>query len=196
VSNKPEPYEAMVNNNFIMYVGSQSDYKNIKRLILAHQKLLADNPDLQLILVGKTIGKNGVAAGRNKAWSEAKYHKNVVFTGFLPDEQLAWLYRNTAAYVFPSLMEGFGLPGLEAMISGAPVVSSNATCLPEVHGDAAEYFDPTNIEDMAAAIRRVISNESLRNELIQKGHRQAGKYSWRRMAEQTHQVYLDALKDK
>lgn len=196
VSDTPEVYEPMVNKNFIMYVGSQSDYKNIKRLILAHQKLLQYKPDLQLVLVGKTTGRNGAAAARNKAWSQTKHHKNVVFTGFLPDEQLAWLYQHTAAYVFPSLMEGFGLPGLEAMISGAPVISSNTTCLPEVHGDAAEYFNPNDVDDMAAAIWRVISNETRRNELIQKGYAQADKYSWRRMAEQTHALYMNALNDK
>ena len=196
VSDTPEAYEPMVDKKYIMYVGSQSDYKNIKRLILAHQKLLQNNPELQLVLVGKTTGKNGKAAGCNKAWSEANGHKNVVFTGFLPDEQLAWLYQHTAAYVFPSLMEGFGLPGLEAMISGAPVVSSNTTCLPEVHGDAAEYFNPTNVDDIALAVQRVIGNETLRSSLIQKGYTQAAKYSWRRMAEQTHQVYMHALTDK
>ncbi len=192
----PKAYEPVIEKEFLLYVGSQSDYKNIKRLILAHQKLLQNNPDLQLVLVGKTTGRNGAAAARNKAWSQTKHHKNVVFTGFLPDEQLAWLYQHTAAYVFPSLMEGFGLPGLEAMISGAPVISSNTTCLPEVHGDAAEYFNPNDVDDMAAAIWRVISNETRRNELIQKGYAQADKYSWRRMAEQTHALYMNALNDK
>jgi len=196
VHGEPEPYQLVDGKQFIMYVGSQSDYKNIKRLILAHQKLLPHHPDLQLVLVGKTSGKNGAAAGRNKAWCETNKHQNVIFTGFLPDSQLAWLYQNTSAYVFPSLMEGFGLPGLEAMISGAPVVSSKATCLPEVYGDAAEYFDPTDVDDIAITIERVIDDNSLRDELIQKGYRQAAKYSWRRMAEQTYQVYMNILNQK
>lgn len=194
VSLNPLPYEPMRGREYIMYVGSQSDYKNIRRLILAHQEILTGHPDLRLVLVGKTTGINGKAAGRNKQWSEKQGHKNVVFTGFVPDEQLAWLYAHTRAYIFPSLMEGFGLPGLEAMMSGAPVVSSNTTCLPEVHGDAAEYFDPLSVEDMAAAIERVIRDETLRARLITAGRKQAGNYSWRRMAEQTHRVYLDALK--
>ncbi|MBP9738868.1 glycosyltransferase family 4 protein [Candidatus Saccharibacteria bacterium] len=196
VHDKPQPYLPMDSKDFIMYVGSQSDYKNAKRLILAHQKLLSSNPELRLVLVGKTTGANGAAAGRNQDWSKAQNHKNVTFTGFLPDDQLAWLYENTRAYVFPSLMEGFGLPGLEAMASGAPVVSSNATCLPEVHGGAAEYFNPLDINDIAQAIERVISDDELRSKLIELGHNQVAKYSWQRMAEQTHQVYLDALSSK
>src|SRR5690606_20601285 len=105
-----------------------------------------------------------------------------------------WLYKNTSAYVFPSLMEGFGLPGLEAMLYGAPVISSNATCLPEVYGDAAVYFDPKNTKEMADKIDTVLSSEPLRNELVEKGHEQAANCSWRRMAEETHAVEMSVLK--
>ena len=191
---EPTPYEPVSGKRYIMYVGSQSDYKNIRRLIKAHQSLLTSHSDLQLVLVGKTDGINGRPAGRNKKWVEENGFKNVIFTGFVHDDQLAWLYSNTVAYVFPSLMEGFGLPGLEAMLYDAPVVSSDATCLPEVYGDAAEYFDPTDTLDMADAIDRVITDKNLRDQLIKAGARQVKKYSWRRMAEQTHKVYLDALK--
>ena len=90
-------------------------------------------------------------------------------------------------------MEGFGLPGLEAMLYGAPVVSSNATCLPEVYGDAAVYFDPTNTDQMAQMIDQVISDKSIRAKLAKKGASQVKKYSWKRMAEQTHNVYMRAL---
>lgn len=189
----PEPYEDIVGKRYIMYVGSQSDYKNIKRLILAHQTLLSDHPDLKLVLVGKTTGINGRPAGRNKEWAEKKAFKNVVFTGFVPDEQLSWLYANTAAYIFPSLSEGFGLPGLEAMLHGAPVVSSDATCLPEVYGTAAEYFNPTSVNEISAAVRRVIDDQKRRDELVKAGYKQTKKYSWRRMAEQTHQAYMAIL---
>lgn len=177
---------------YIMYVGQQSDYKNIRRLGDAHQKLLETHPDLGLILVGK---KNASAL-RNEAYFTEKKYKNIYFAGFVPDEQLAWLFKQCEAYVFPSLMEGFGLPGLEAMAQGAPLVSSNATCLPEVYGDAAEYFDPLNIDDMAAAIIRILDTPSRREELIQKGSKKVREYSWRRMAEQTHGVYMNALAAK
>ena len=190
---EPVPYQPMVGKRYIMYVGSQSDYKNIRRLITAHQSLLKKHPDLELVLVGKTEGVNGKPAGRNKQWVEEQGFKNITFTGFVSDAELAWLYSNTTAYIFPSLMEGFGLPGLEAMLYGAPVISSNATCLPEVYSDAAAYFDPTDTDQMTDVIDQVISDEVIRAELAKKGASQVKKYSWKRMAEQTHDVYIRAL---
>ena len=184
----PIPYEHSF-DQFIMYVGQQSDYKNIKRLGDAHQKLLQSYPNLGLILVGK---KNASAI-RNEEYFNKKGYRNIRFAGFVEDNQLAWLFQNTQAYIFPSTMEGFGLPGLEAMSSGAPVVSSNTTCLPEVYGDAAHYFDPLNTDDIARAISDVLSNEAYRKTLTDKGYEQAKKYSWLRMAEQTHTVYQQAL---
>src|SRR5690606_11583791 len=94
---------------------------------------------------------------------------DIVFTGFIPDEELKWLYEHALSYVFPSLSEGFGLPGLEAMVHGCPVVSSNATCLPEIYGDAAHYFDPEDVMDMAAKISEVIGSDKLRKDLVKKG---------------------------
>ncbi len=175
---------------YILYVGQQSDYKNIRRLGDAHQKLLEAHPDLGLILVGKmTPGHE-----KNKAYFTQKGYKNILFTGFIEDAQRDWLFANCKAYVFPSLMEGFGLPGLEAMGYGVPVVSSSATCLPEVYSDAAYYFDPKDTNDMARAINDVLTNETLRQNLIIKGAEQIKKYSWKRMAEQTYTVYMNALK--
>jgi len=174
---------------FILYVGQQSDYKNIAKLGDAHQKLLTAHPDLGLILVGK---KNA-AALKNEVYFAKQGYTNISFTGFVDNAQRDWLYTQAAAYVFPSLMEGFGLPGLEAMGYGTPVVSSNATCLPEVYGEAAHYFDPRDTDDMARAIGDVIDNDSLRQSLITHGNEQIKKYSWKRMAEQTHDVYMNAL---
>jgi glycosyltransferase involved in cell wall biosynthesis len=174
---------------FILYVGQQSDYKNIRRLGDAHQKLLAKHPDLGLILVGK---KNA-SIEANEKYFASKGYRNIHFTGFIGDAQRDWLFANTKAYIFPSLMEGFGLPGLEAMGYGAPVVSSNATCLPEVYGDAARYFTPTDTDAMATAIDEVISSDALRQELIEKGYAQVQKYSWEQMAEETLAVYKRAL---
>ncbi len=177
---------------FIMYVGQQSDYKNIRRLGDAHQELLKTHPDLGLVLVGK---KNASAL-INEAYFTKKNYKNIHFTGFVSDEQLNWLYQNCQAYVFPSLSEGFGLPGLEAMAHGAPVISSNATCLPEVYGDAAQYFDPNNTMEMATEIAKVLDTQKLRDDLIKKGKVKVAEYSWERCAKQTHQVYMDALATK
>ena len=174
---------------FILYVGQQSDYKNIRRLGDAHQQLLKQYPDLGLVLVGK----KDASAISNENYFNGKNYRNILFTGFLPDQQRDWLYTKTSAYVFPSLMEGFGLPGLEAMGYGAPIISSNATCLSEVYGDAAHYFDPNDTNDMARAINDVLTDKNLRNGLVKKGYLQIKKYSWQRTAQQTHRVYENAL---
>jgi len=174
---------------FILYVGQQSDYKNIRRLGDAHQQLLKSYPDLGLILVGR---KNASALNNEKYFKDQNY-KNILFTDFIPDSQKDWLYTQASVYVFPSLMEGFGLPGLEAMGYGAPVVSSNATCLPEVYGDAAIYFDPKSVNDMAKKISTVLEDESLRKDLIAKGYEQLKKYSWKKMAQETHAIYEKVL---
>lgn len=186
-----EPYTHPF-TQFILYVGQQSDYKNIRRLGEAHQQLLDKHPDLGLILVGR-LNKSALS---NKAYFEGRAYQNILFTDFIPDSQRDWLYTQAAAYVFPSLTEGFGLPGLEAMGYGAPVVSSNATCLPEVYGDAAHYFNPLSVDDIARAVNDVITDAPLRQSLIANGYRQIAKYSWQQMAEQTFQIYEDVLQTK
>jgi len=176
---------------FLLYVGQQSDYKNIKRLGGAHQRLLEGHPELGLVLVGKKTP----AHKRNEAYFAKNAYTNIHFTGFVTDEQLAWLYRHCAAYVFPSLTEGFGLPGLEAMAYGAPVVSSDRTCLPEIYEKAAWYFDPEDIQDMTERIGQVLDDKLLRKELIKNGTNQVKWYSWSKMAAETHTVYMNALRD-
>jgi glycosyltransferase involved in cell wall biosynthesis len=183
------PYELPF-SDYILYVGQQSDYKNIKRLGEAHQELLKSHPNLGLVLVGS---KNASALKNEKYFTTHNF-KNIIYTGFVSDAELTWLFRHCRAYIFPSLMEGFGLPGLEAMACGAAVVSSNATCLPEVYEQAARYFNPTDTEDIARVIQEVLDNEEIRAQLLTQGATQVQKYSWKRMAEQTHQVYLKALK--
>jgi glycosyltransferase involved in cell wall biosynthesis len=177
---------------FLLYVGKQSDYKNIRRLGDAHQKLLEKYPDLGLILVGQF----DAATQRNQTYFNNNNYHNILFTGFLPDQQRDWLYTKATAYVFPSLMEGFGLPGLEAMGYGTPVISSNTTCLPEIYGEAAHYFNPLDTIDIARAIDEVLSNQELRNKLIELGNSKVKEYSWQRLAEQTYEVYQKALNNK
>lgn len=188
-ASSPKKYQLPF-KDYILYVGQQSDYKNIKRLGDAHQLLLAKYPKLGLVLVGK---KNA-AAKKNEDYFNGRKYENIVFTDFIEDNQLAWLYSHAKAYIFPSLMEGFGLPGLEAMEHGTPVVSSNATCLPEVYGQAAHYFNPTDTSDMAEAIEQVLSDDKLRTRLSKSGYKQIKKYSWKKMAKQTHDIYKKALK--
>ena len=184
------PYAPVENKQFIMYIGRPTPHKNLARLIEAHQKLRHKHPDLLLVLAGK---KDANYRLHEKTVLEKGYD-GVIFTDFIPDDQFRWLLEHCQAYCFPSLSEGFGLPGLEAMLHGAPVVSSSATCLPEVYGDAAHYFNPYDVQDIAQAIDDVISSQELRAELIKKGYEQAKKYSWKRMAEQTLAVYEKTLK--
>lgn len=187
IAGDPEPYR-LPSPEFLLYVGQQSDYKNIRRLILAHQKLLAAHPRLHLVLAGS---KNA-ALRANEDWAARNNYQQIIFTGFVSDSQLLWLYRNAACYVFPSLMEGFGLPGLEAMRAGAPVASSDATCLPEIYGDAAHYFNPKDTTDMTDKIDQVLTDPGLRDRLVAAGSKKVAGYSWERMARQTLAAYLEA----
>ncbi len=183
------PVDGVGDKPFIMYVGRPTPHKNLERLIEAFVLLKQDHPDLQLVLVGKRDANYDRIAESVKARSIS----DIIFAGFLSDQQLRWLYEHCRAYVFPSLSEGFGLPPVEAMLHGAPLVSSNATCLPEVSGGAALYFDPLDVQDMAVKIDTMLSDQPTREAAIAKGYSQAAKYSWRRMAEQTLEVYKKAL---
>jgi glycosyltransferase involved in cell wall biosynthesis len=191
----PDPAElvdGLASEQFIMYVGRPMPHKNLERLIESFVLLKAQHPNLKLVLAGKKDANyRRIEAGVKKRGLD-----NVIFTDFVSEGQLRWLYENCAAYIFPSLSEGFGLPGLEAMIHGAPVVSSNATCLPEIYGDAAHYFDPHNIQAMTDAINEVLTDKTLRETLIRAGMKQVAKYSWQQTAEKTLSVYKAALNRK
>lgn len=184
-----EPEDAP--KEYIMYTGSAFPHKNLERLISAFGLLKEHHPDLKLVLVGK----REYHSKQLQKWAKKQpAYEDIIFTGFIPDEELKWYYQNARAYVFPSMSEGFGLPGLEAMVHGCPVVSSNATCLPEVHGDAAHYFDPYDVQEMAAKIDEVISSEPLRKKLIEKGYENAKRFSWKRMTTETLQIFNNTLK--
>lgn len=184
-----EEFAPLKGKRFLMYVGRSLPHKNLERLMDAFKILKEAHPDLKLVLVGK---KDHLME-RHIAYAKSRSIKDVDATGYVTEGQLRWLYENTACYCFPSLSEGFGLPSLEAMMHGAPVASSNATCLPEVNGDAVHYFDPLDINDMARKINDILTDEKLRSDLIKKGYSQVKKYSWQRMAEQTLEVYKKVL---
>ena len=191
IMDKPEPIDELIDKQFIMYVGRPLPHKNLGRLIDAFEKLRQKHPNLRLVLAGKS----DALYYQHEKDVKARGIKNVIFTGFIPDGQLRWLYEHTAAYVFPSLSEGFGLPGLEAMAHGAPVVSSNATCLPEVYQDAALYFNPLDTQDMADKIERMITDKRLHDNYVSKGSKVIKQYSWERAARQTLEVFDQALED-
>jgi glycosyltransferase involved in cell wall biosynthesis len=190
IKDAPEPVKGLGDAPFIMYVGRPQPHKNLNRLVQSFAEVQKTRPNLKLVLVGK----KDLLYEHLESFVKDQQIQNIVFTGFVSEGQLRWLYEHTAAYVFPSLSEGFGLPPLEAMEHGAPIVSSGTTCLPEIYGDAAHYFNPTDVIDMANKIDDVLSDSDLRKELIRKGKTQVKKYSWRRMAEQTLEVYSKALR--
>lgn len=179
------------NERFILYVGTAFPHKNLPMLISAFEALHARQPDLKLVFAGKRE-KHYEELEQVAAASPAASH--IIFTGYVSDEELSWLYAHTQAYVFVSLSEGWGLPPLEAMAHSAPVISSNKSVMPEVYGDAVLYCDPRNPADIAAKITELLDNPDLRNNLITKGHAQLAKYSWQRWAAENHAVYEQLLK--
>ena len=186
-----EPIKTLQGKPFLFYVGRPQPHKNLGRLIECFALLKQDHPDLLLVLAGR---KDELYDRFVKKAASLGVSDSVVFTGFVSEGQLKWLYKGCRAYVFPSLSEGFGLPGLEAMKHDAPVVSSNATCLPEVYGKAAYYFNPLDVRDMTKSINTVLTNHEIRGDLIKQGREQVKKYSWQKMAEETLAVYQKALK--
>lgn len=193
IPDNPEPINELKGQEFIMYVGRPQPHKNISRLIDAFELLKTKHPKLKLVMAGK---KDVLFLQHEERVVKLGLKNAVFFTDFVSEGQLRWLYENCQAYVFPSLSEGFGLPGLEAMIHGAPVVSSNATCLPEIYGQAAHYFSPHSTKEMAEKIDEVISNKTLRSRLIKQGRHQVKRYSWTQMAKQTLEVYNRVLEKK
>lgn len=175
---------------YLLYVGNAYPHKNLEGLIDVTEKI---DLDCQLVLVGK---EDYFYKRMKKEIVGRPAEKKVVFTGFVSEAVLADLYRNARLYVFPSFVEGFGLPGLEAMSYGLPVVASNSSCLPEIYGDAAIYFNPYDKRDMIEKIVQAWNNEDLRQKLIKNGLEQVKKYSWQNLAEETLKVYQNVNKNK
>ncbi|HXG34750.1 MAG TPA: glycosyltransferase family 1 protein [Bryobacteraceae bacterium] len=179
---------------FLLYAGTIRPQKNIPRLIEAFAVVrgrLEDHPvyrDLRLIIIGDEISRYPAV---RRAVIQTRVEAVVRFLGFVPLDTLKVFYKTAAAFVFPSLYEGFGLPPLEAMACGTPVVTSNVSSLPEVAGDAAVLVNPENVFDIAAGIREVLTNESLRAELIERGRRRARQFSWERTACQVLDIYRE-----
>lgn len=185
-----EPMPAFVGKRFIVADGRPRPHKNLHRIIEAFAIVHQHQPDLSLMLVGKRDPADQAYTDLINSLGLQDY---AIRTDFIPDGQLKWALQHCQAYVYASLSEGFGLIPLEAMINNAPVVLSNATCLPEVCGDAARYFDPYDVPAMAQAIEDVVTDPKLADRLRKRGRQQVKKYSWERMARQTLAVYKRAL---
>ncbi len=177
---------------YLLYVGNAYPYKNLERLILAFGKLMTEYMlDFQLVIAGK---KDTFHAVLEKEVHGAKLEDRVIFTGYVTDRELAGLYKGAAIYVFASLSEGFGLPALEAMSYGLPVASSDATCLPEIIGDAAEFFNPKDVNDMARVMAALLADSTRREQLVQLGLKRTRDFSWEKSAQATLEVYQKAMR--
>jgi len=170
---------------YLLYVGNAYPHKNLDRLILAFKEVSKTHSGLHLVLAGK----EDYFYKRLKKFVATSLVSGIIFPGYIAENHLPTIYREAKLYVFPSLYEGFGLPPLEAMARNAPVASSNASCLPEILGNAAYFFDPRGISETADAIEKVITDNELRKKLIAAGQKQIKKYSWQKMAKETLAIY-------
>ena len=177
---------------FVLYVGNIKPHKNIERLIDAFGRARSQCPkDLKLVIIGDEISKY---PGLRQSVHKHKLDKHVRFLGFQPMETLAAFYRLARAFVFPSLYEGFGLPPLEAMACGSPVVTSNVSSLPEVAGGAALLVDPLDANAIASGMVQAVTDETLRADLISRGLDRARSFSWPQSVKKIHEIYMQVAR--
>jgi glycosyltransferase involved in cell wall biosynthesis len=170
---------------YLLYVGTLQPRKNLSRLLEAFARLRETREELTLVIVGK---KGWLYEPLFRQVRELGLETSVFFTGYIPEDDLPLLLSGATAFVLPALYEGFGLPVLEAMACGTPVVCSNVASLPEVAGDAALLADPLDVEDLAEAMMRIVEDTALRRELVARGLERVRTFSWERCARQTLEV--------
>jgi glycosyltransferase involved in cell wall biosynthesis len=178
--------------SYILAVGSIQPRKNLIRLVEAYKYLHQTGAGSNLpalVLVGKRAWLYGETL---RAVAESGCAEKIIFTDYVREEDLPGLYSGAVCFIYPSYFEGFGLPPLEAMQCGAPVITGNLTSLPEVVGEAGLQVDPFDAGALAGAMRRVLENPDLRSELRVKGLAQAQRFSWRETARRTLEVYAQA----
>jgi glycosyltransferase involved in cell wall biosynthesis len=181
---------------YLLYAGTVKPQKNVARIVEAFAVLrqdLEDHPrlaNLRLVIIGDRLSKYPAL---RRAVHQSRVRDVVRFLGFVPAESLKVFYRSAEAFVFPSLYEGFGLPPLEAMASGTPVISSGVSSLPEVVGDAAMIVKPENVFDIARGIKEVLLDDRLRQTLVARGFDQVKRFSWYDTARQVLAAYRDVL---
>jgi len=182
----------LVNHPFLLYTGRISPHKNVVRIIEAFSALKAELekeqmfPGLKLIVIGDELSKH---PDLRRTVVRSRMQNDVRFLGFVPIEVLRIFYDAAKIFVFPSLYEGFGLPPLEAMAHGTPVVTSNTSSLPEVVGNAAVLVNPENVFEIMRALHRVLLDQSLRDKLKDRGYQQAKRFSWDASAQQVLRIY-------
>jgi glycosyltransferase involved in cell wall biosynthesis len=200
---EPAPAEAdrilerhAVHSPYVLYAGNIKPQKNLARLIEAFavvKEELRDHAELgqlKLLVIGEALTRH---ADLRRAVVRARVREDVRFLGFVPLPVLQVFYARARAFLFPSLYEGFGLPPLEAMAHGTPVLTSNVSSLPEVFSDAALLVNPENVFDIARGIRQIVTDQALRDTLIRNGYERVRNYSWERAAQQVREAYAGVL---
>lgn len=175
-----------INNPYILYLGALDYRKGIETIVAAFEQIKPRYKDLKLVLAG---GLTPIFSSVVDELKNSEYVDDIIFTGFVSDDQKRVLLSCAEIFLFPSEYEGFGLPVLEAMACGAPVITTDVSSLPEVGGDAAMYVTPKQPEELAAAIEKMLSSESVRQDYIARGFEQCKKFSWDKTAAMTEEVY-------
>ncbi|WP_029214913.1 glycosyltransferase family 4 protein [Kallotenue papyrolyticum] len=179
---------------FILAVGTLQPRKNIARLIKAYLRLRHQTGlTAKLVIVGKAAWQH---SHLYQLAASTPYRQDIIFTGYISDATLAALYRTCTVFVYPSLYEGFGLPVIEAMALGAPVITSNTSSLPEAAGDGAMLVDPYSEQAISDALNCILTNADVRQALRHRGRQQAARFSWEHTAVQTLQVYKEVVQQR
>ena len=185
-----KPYNIkLLDKPYILYVGSERPRKNLDRMFEAFAKLKGEFPELKLVKVG--ISGRSLKYRRNtmRKLGSLGITRDVIFIDYPSELDLAYYYSSANLFAYPSLYEGFGLPPLEAMACGCPVITSNTSSLPEVVGEAGIMFNPYDTDSLTQAMRQVLTDDRLREDMVRKGLEQAKRFSWEKAAMQTLEVY-------
>ncbi|MFK4784386.1 glycosyltransferase family 4 protein [Fusobacterium sp. MFO224] len=181
-------------NKFLMYLGTLEPRKGVDKLILAFNMLKEKgNSDIKLVIAG---GKGWMYNKIFDLYENSKYKKDIIFTGYVDEKDKIKLYKLAEAFVFPTLYEGFGMPVLESMASGTPVVASNNSSIPEVTGDAGILINRDSVEDLCEGMEKILGDEELRKELIKRGIKQSEKFKWEDSAKKYEDIYEELLKGR
>jgi len=179
----------LLDKPYILYVGAERPRKNLERLFEAFAELKTGFPELRLVKVGPSGRSQRFRRDTMRKLASLGITQEVIFVNHVSELDLAYYYSSAALLAYPSLYEGFGLPPLEAMACGCPVVTSNNSSLPEVVGEAGIMVDPHNTDSLTQAMRQVLTDSELRDNMIRKGLEQSKRFSWEKTAEQTLEVY-------
>jgi len=184
-----------INFPYILFVGTIEPRKNIKNLMIAFDKFVHKNnrQDINLVIIGK---KGWNTEDIKKTYLSLASRTKIDFLYYVTDEELRYFYSGAELFCYPSIFEGFGLPPLEAMASGAPVIVSISSSLPEVVGDAGILIDPNDVDAISEAMEKVIQNPEIQSDMSKKSVQRASEFSWKKCAQETHQVYEKVLNVK